>query len=225
MKVRKLCLVVTCLTAVIALAGSRIRAAELIVNGGFENEPNYAGHTFDLGSFALLTGNELPGWTIANGHSVTIHNHPSHYNYPTISGTYSVNTDGEGDNRHNADFYQDFASSAGASYLLQYDWENWFGPAGAKLEVLVTDTVTSSVLYDAVLTTTGGIKHETGLFSGTGNALELRVRENPESGFNDNQFIVDNFSVTTTSAVPEPSSIALLGIGAIGLAVAAYRRK
>jgi len=225
MRVRN-CWLLTCVAVVVALTGGQMRAADLIVNGGFENEPNYAAHTFDLGSFALLTGSDIPGWTIAAGHSVTIHNHPSFFNYPTISGTYSVNTDGEGANGHNADFYQNFASSAGIGYSLQYDWENWFGPSGAKLEVLVTDTVTSSILYDAVLTTTAGVTHEVGLFNGTGNALELRIRENPESGRNDNQFIVDNFSVTAaTSSVPEPSSMALLAAGAFGLAVASYRRK
>ena len=41
-------------------------------------------------------------------------------------------------------------------------------------------------------------------FSGSGDDLRLRIQENPASGYNDNAFIVENFSVTP---VPEPASI------------------
>ena len=38
-------------------------------------------------------------------------------------------------------------------------------------------------------------------FVGTGHLLRLRIQETPESGYNDNTFVVDNFSVTAVPAV------------------------
>ena len=50
------------------------------------------------------------------------------------------------------------------------------------------------------------------MFLGTGNALRLEINEMPESGFNDNQFIVDNFSVQG----PIPNlSLALIVTGVV----------
>lgn len=66
-----------------------------------------------------LTGTQMPGWTIEPGHGATVHNTVL---YPTISGGYSINMDGEGYNGVNADLYQDFGSALGASYTLTFDW-------------------------------------------------------------------------------------------------------
>ncbi len=182
---------------VCALTMGASSAANLLVNGGFESEPNYSGSA----GFVLLTGSQIPGWTIEPGYGVTVHNNSI---YPTISGTYSVNMDGEGSGGNNANFYQDFATAAGQQYQLSYDWATWTPTGGVQLEVTVTDTVTSAVLYTASFTTVAGTHHQAAAITGTGNVLRLRVRENPQSGVNDNAFIVDNFAVDTPSA-PVPA--------------------
>ena len=194
-----------------ALLAPPLASANLLVNGDLENEPNYgASNGTGCGSggdpgCSVLTGSQLPGWTIEPGHGITVHIVGT---YPTISGTYSINTDGEGLNAHNANFYQDFASSNGQQYNLQYDWATWFNNTAPNLDVSVTDTVTSNVLYHDNFVWSAGSHHVNVSFPGTGNPLRLRIQESPESGVNDNSYIVDNFVVVAagpSTAAPVPT--------------------
>jgi Protein of unknown function (DUF642)/PEP-CTERM motif len=208
---RGICAIFSVLVLVAGMG--RVQAGNILVNGGFEDEPNYGSGVINAPGISALTGSQIPGWTIEPGHAVSIHNDTV---FPTISGIYSVNTDGEGYNGHNGDFYQDFATTSGASYTLSFDWEGWQDNTSARLEISVEDTVTSSVLFNGLYSWDGflTLHHVTTSFLGTGDALRLRIQELPESGFNDNTFIVDNFSVVGAS-VPEPSSMTLLGIAAL----------
>lgn len=217
----------------VGLLGPPLASANVLINGDFENEPNWGasngtgcGSGGDSGCSAL-TGSQLPGWTIEPGHAVTVHIVGS---YPTISGTYSINADGEGFNGHNADFYQDFASSNGQQYNLQYDWETWFSNTAPNLDVTVTDTVTSNVLYHDNFAWTAGSHHVNVSFSGTGNPLRLRIQESPETGANDNAYIVDNFVVVASGApiatpVPtlDPGLMALLACLVLAVGVVTVR--
>jgi hypothetical protein len=184
-------------------------AVELLTNGGFENEPNFGNGVINGPDFSALTGSQIPGWTIVTGHAVTIHQAPGQ---PTISGTYTVNTDGEGFNGHNADFYQDFSTTLGTSYTFGFDWFGWQNNApNTQLQVSITDLTTSAVLYDGLFSYSAALSHESQALLGTGDVFRLQIQETPESGFNDNQFLVDNFSVTTAAAgVPEQGSSWLL---------------
>ncbi len=182
--------------------------ANLLQNGGFEDEPNWGNGVSGNSGYTALTGDQIPGWTIEDGHAVTIHNTTA---YPTITGNYSLNLDGEGYNGHNGNLYQDFASTSGLGYEVAFDWETWNDDTSAPMEVSVTDTVSGTVLalFDESTATSGPV-HESQSFVGTGNALRLRILENPESGFNDNKYIVDNFEV---NPVPEPASLLVVGAG------------
>lgn len=181
--------------------------ANLLVNGDFEDMPNWGGGFQGDGSYTAFTGTQIPGWIIEANHAATIHNTLT---YPYISGNYSLNTDGEGWNQHNVDMYQDFASNNGSQYTLTFDWKNWFSDSTVRLDVSLTDTVTSSELAHGNYGLSTGLHSEVFTFTGTGNAIRLRVKCSPESGYNDNTFIVDNFSV---QAVPEPMSMIALGMG------------
>ena len=203
----------------VALLISPVASANLLVNGDLENEPNWGasngtgcGSGGDTGCSAL-TGSQLPGWTIEPGHAVTVHIAGT---YPTISGTYSINMDGEGLNSHNANFHQDFASSNGQQYNLQYDWEIWFTNPTPNLDVTVTDTVTSSILYHGNFAQTAGLQHVNASFTGTGNPLRLRIQEIPETGVNDNAYIVDNFVIVTVGA-PIATAVPTLNQGLLAL--------
>ena len=177
-------------------------APNLLVNGDFESEPNWGGGvSYDGGETALI-GSQLPGWTIETNHAVTIHISPGPY--LTISSIYSANSDGEGYDGNNANFYQDFASQSEVSYALEFNWQSWgyvSTPTTSQLEVSVVDTVTSAVLFDGLYSYDGnGQPHPVhdvlANFVGTGHSLRLRIQETPQSGYNDNTFMVDNFSVT-----------------------------
>lgn len=206
---------------VAACCGSLAPAQTLITNGGFESQPNFgAGASYNgAPDFVVLTGSQLPGWTILPNHSVTVH---STTMYPYITGSYSVNMDGEAFySGHNADFYQDFATTAGVTYQLTFDWQGWTNNGTAQLEVLVINTGSNTNVFDGLYSFSSTLGHETATFTGTGDAFRLEIRESPESGFNDNRFMVDNFVVT---AIPEPTAAALVG-GGVALAGALLRRR
>ncbi len=206
-------------------------SANVLINGGFENMPNWgASNGTACGgantTCSALAGSQLPGWTIEPGHVVTVHPVGP---YPTISGTYSLNTDGEGFGGVNADFYQDFASVPGRPYAFQFDWYGWTSTT-AGLDVWVIDTGTNAVLYHGNFAWSTGAHHVAASFAGTGNMLRLRVRQSPESGTNDNGFVVDNFDVTpqgSAQAVPglDPWLAALLALLAAVTGTFALRRR
>lgn len=197
----------TSLVVVLSLAG--VSQANVLVNGGFESMPNWGAGISGDGSYTLFVGSSIPGWTIAAGHGATIHNNGA---YPFISGTYSLNTDGEGYNGHNVDIYQDFASSIGQPYALTFDWMNWYNDSNPRLDVSVVDTVTNAVLAHGNYGVLAGLHNELFNFNGTGNDLRLRVKHDPESAYNDNTFIVDNFAV---ELVPSPTFACVLGAAAL----------
>lgn len=190
------------LVSAAALVLAPVSAANILVNGGFEDQPNW-GINGD-GGYTRLSGGEMPGWVIADGHSVTVHRE---FGYPTISGNYSINMDGEGFNDHNADFYQDFATEAGHVYTLEYDWSTWtFGTPVLGVQVInLADS--SLVVNDEHGWVEGGVHHESIQFVGTGGSFRLRVLETFESGINDNTFIVDNFQI---NEVPGPGVAVVL---------------
>jgi hypothetical protein len=194
--------------------------ANVLVNGDFESQPAFGSGVSGNAGYSALTGLQIPGWTIEPGHAATVHNTVL---YPTISGSFSINMDGEGYLGGNADLHQDLASAPGAAYSLQYDWSTWEPSSAPLLNVTVTDSVTAAVLYTAsfAAATSGVVNHVTAGFVGTGNALRLRVRELPQSGFNDNTFMVDNFNV---SAVPEAATLLQMASGLLALCALARRR-
>ena len=194
--------VVACLLAASAAHG------QILVNGGFENEPqalNPNSPPQEFG-FLFLTGNQVPGWTIAPGHWATLHENPGPW--PTITGAYSLNTDGEGQNGNNVDIYQDFASTSGAAYSFSFDWLNWVDDAGnSQLQISIVDTTTSAALFDQFYGQGASfvVNHVLAGFTGTGDTLRLEIQETPQTGYNDNTWIVDNFDVET-AGVPDSTT-------------------
>jgi len=182
-------------------------AANILVNGDFENEPNWGAGVSSDGSYTLFIDNQIPGWTIKSGHGLTVHNTGA---YPTING-YSVNMDGEGYNGTNGDFSQEFATISGVAYNFSFDHLGW-NHTGLGTHVQIIDTSNGQPLYVTDVGWTPNIVHEAATFTGTGNTLILMVSEFPATGGNDNTMQVDNFSV---SAVPEPASLGLLALASV----------
>ncbi len=190
-------------------------SANVLFNGAFELQPNFGSGIGGNAGFSLLTGSQIPGWTITAGHGATVHNTLL---YPTISGNYSVNMDAEGYNGVNASIYQDFASINGGAGILEFDWQGWQANPQPRLHVSLVDTTTQAIVLEQSYAFDAALHHEILTFVGTGNTLRLLVQESPQSGGNDNCFMVDNFSVI----VPVPSTGLLLGLG--GLVVARRKR-
>jgi hypothetical protein len=204
---------------------SHLQAGEVLINGGFENEPQASNPAVQNFGFLLLTGSDVPGWTIATGHYATMHENPGPW--PTITGAYSLNTDGEGTGGNNVDIYQDFSTANGASYTLSYDWEVWQENApNTDLHVSVEDLTSSTFLYNALLTPTTpslAVQAVNQTFLGDGDTYRLEIQETPQSGFNDNEYVVDNFSVVaSSSAVPDATTWSAEGIAALALGIMCF---
>lgn len=186
-----------------------IANANILVNGGFEDMPNWgygpAGDAF----YTLLIGDMVPGWTIEAGYGATFHNSVA---YPTITGEYSLNTDAEGYNGHNVNIYQDCASLAGEAYELSFDWLGWSPDSVTRLDVTLVDLVTETLLAEGNYDQGSALNHASFAFTGTGNVIRLRVKCAPESGRNDNAIIADNFTV---AVVPTAGSITGLALGGV----------
>lgn len=200
--------VAACCSAVIDALEPRtlFASSNLLVNGDFENEPNFAasvdgygvnghGNTLDNG-FSLLTGRQIPGWTIAEGSGATVHVNPGPY--PVLGGVYGVNVDGEGFGGGNCDIYQDFQTTDGQSYTLSFDWASWMSPVASGLGVTLSDTATHASLFLATYTFDQEGGHVSADFTGTGHTVRLEIQEVPQSGTNDNNFNVDNFVVAAS---------------------------
>jgi hypothetical protein len=207
------------LAALMLLNFQTMAFGSVIQNGDFENQPNFGNGIINVGGASAFTGTQIPGWIIENGHAVTIHQTPNH---SYISGNYSLNLDGEGYNGMNGNLYQDFASTASTNYTIEYDYKGWLSNV-ATLTVSVTDVLTSSVVFTRTSPWTSSLVHEIGTFQGTGNTLRLRISQTT-TGTNDNSLIFDNLTVTGAPAVPEPTSMAIFGLGALGMAYRARRK-
>ena len=71
------------------------------------------------------------------------------------------------------------------------------------------------------LTLGNAAQNFTGAIAGTGTALDLRLTVSVNSG--DEDFAVDNFILNDNAAVPEPGSLAVLGL--MGLVFVGRRRR
>jgi PEP-CTERM motif len=71
---------------------------------------------------------------------------------------------------------------------------------------------------EALIATVGGLSWA------PGQSLWLRWTDANDAG-NDHGLAIDNVSVEASGAVPEPSTLTMFGVGALGLAGAVYRRR
>lgn len=158
--------------------------------------------TFDTDlSGWTLTGANLASWTGGFG------NPPGSYRNPNVGSQVAT-------------LSQDISTSGGAAYQIQFDFADFNSGDDAFRVTFDGQTVVNGVLSP------GSGTFSTYVFSGivaTDSTSTLAF-----SGFDNPSFwYVDNVIVTqvTQGAVPEPGSLALWGLGALGFAFAGYRRR
>jgi hypothetical protein len=195
--------------ALFALFAVNAAQADVINNGNFE-----------LGS---------TGWTIS-GDAALVGQYGGGFNWGggTVAqdGKYAISFNG-GDSAPNGQVAQTFATTAGKSYTLSFDYGttspspqslNW-GIFGVSQSVavasgLVTDSNPAGLL-------------NTYTFDFVANSASSTLRFTDYSGnyTYSNDALLDNISVNAkAAAIPEPGSLALLGLGIFGLGVARRRK-
>jgi Protein of unknown function (DUF642)/PEP-CTERM motif len=201
-------------------------AAELLVNGGFEDigagavPESWGGLTYyPDGTHVAPTGILLPGWTVESG-SVDLAWTTSAWG-PAASGTFSMDLDGWTPGT----ISQSFNDVAGQTYTVSYDYSR--NPANAAQDVsALVSAGGQSMTVDAPDGEFGSEFNMTWqpggfTFVGTGHDTITLASLDPQSS-NAGVFF-DNVSVSGPG-VPEPASWALM-IGGFGMAGAMLRRR
>ena len=194
-----------------ALIASSPAAAAGFVNGSFETSTCGA----PSGGFATVNAgnNCITGWTVDSGSVDYINGY-----WQAQSGVRSIDLAGN----NPGTLSQIFDTVAGQLYSVDYYLSgNPDGGAAAKFGVV--SAVNGAVISSATFLGLQGASHSNMnylpwnfTFTATGPTTKLSFASNPSAG---NFYGAALDSVTVTSAVPEPSTWALLLLGFIGIGV------
>jgi hypothetical protein len=189
--------------------------ADLILNGSFSS-PVLPTNSYQV--FTPSSSPGLPGWTVAAG-TVDIDN-ANTFGSPFVAGGQWLDLNGNSPGT----LTQSFATTQGQTYLLSFEYANntavTTGDATATVSVQGSNTLlTANIEHGS--STTSEMNYQ--LFQSTFVADSGTATLQFESTFPGTSGIaLDAISVT---AVPEPSSIVLLGIGAVALVSLRWTRR
>jgi hypothetical protein len=197
---------------VVTIANSFAFGANLVTNGSFET------NSFTQSQLGVPAGsNSVPGWTIA-GTDLDLYRFPSiHDPWPAQDGLYSVQLAGT---PGPSSIQQDLATQVGAEYVLSlFMTGHPFIGATWKLDVMAGSeaTVFSGFWLDPIPSDPQW-RSFSWRFTATSPITVLKLSDT-------NQFfgaIIDNIQVT--AVVPEPSTLALAGLGLAAAALRLRRR-
>jgi choice-of-anchor C domain-containing protein len=204
------------LTSALALAllcFARPAHAGLILNGGFESPTGTP-------PFQVLTGSQLTGWSITSGSVDIINGY-----WPASEGKQSIDLAGTTSNGGTIE--QTFATTAGVTYVLTFDYANNTDVSSATANVSVFGA-SATPLLDEDLSHSGstagslasmGYTAFSAAFVADSSQTTLRfISTGPDARINANNGVVlDNVDVV--QAVPAPATAVLLVPAAVGLAV------
>jgi hypothetical protein len=201
------------------LASESAQADELIVNGGFEaSSSNFT---------------TPPGWTNVGHEDGVLQYATTAPNITPYQGLNFYSLDGAGDNGvfiAGDGITQSVATVSGASYQLNFGLSGENGPGGVTTLAVTIGSQTTDFTIDS--DSSGFFSKpfaiETINYVATSGDTAISFIETASNDGGNNDALIDGVSFqgpSVTSAVPEPSTWAMMILGFCGLGFVAYRRK
>jgi PEP-CTERM motif len=202
-----------------ALASESAQAVELIVNGGFEASSN---------NFTTP-----PGWTNVGHEDGVLQYATTAPNITPYQGLNFYSLDGAGDNGvfiAGDGITQSVATVIGANYQLNFGLSGENGPGGiTTLAVTIgSQTTDFTITSDASFFFNKAFTLTTINYVATSANTAISFIETASNDGGNNDALIDGVSFqgpSVTSAVPEPSTWAMMILGFCGVGFMAYRRK
>lgn len=234
---QRFCAFVTgAVATLLLLAGPSPMVRGAILNGSFESHET--GIDGGAGREVFIVGTNGSGihdWLLEGNGDVYLHITPaigsaigSTFNFAQDQNTYldlSGGLGGGGNGIH-ATVSQTFATVPTAEYQLSF----FIGAAFSPSSTINVQLNGASPLLNQTLTASGPDQNivwtqKTFVFTADSSLTKLSFRD--VSGGDDNVSFVDSVSVELVgnAAVPEPASMAIWSVGALGCALAGYRRR
>jgi hypothetical protein len=213
----KIAILATLVTA--TLASQNAQASELIVNGGFEaSSSNFT---------------TPPGWTNIGHQDGVLQYATTAPNITPYQGLNFYSLDGAGDNGvfiANDGITQSVATVTGASYQLTFGLSGENGPGGiTTLAVTIgSQTTDFTITSDSSFFFNKPFATMTINYVATSADTAISFIETASNDGGNNDALIDGVSFqgpSVTSAVPEPSTWAMMILGFCGLGFMAHRRK
>jgi hypothetical protein len=212
-----------------AFLGSESAQANLVNNGSFaDTNLTWTDNTGQGGDLVSPGSNTIPGWTVSTGtNAILWANTPNSYNgitnSPGNTSTFFLDLTGNADSPPYGGVSQSIVTIAGDTYSLTFD-------LGSSSVYGVQDGITAtagnaSQTFTSTNSGTDNNYWETETLNFTASGASTLIDFVGASGHAD--IGLDNVDVEQTgvSAVPEPSTWAMMILGFCGLGFMAYRRK
>ncbi len=224
---------VACLVVLlVGLPAGSIARADLILNGSFEL-PGLSGTSgFGPGRQQWSAPSvDLTNWTVAGAGDIFLHKSPdigndagSSFNFAQ-DGDFYLDLSGSNLGGAHATVFQDFATIPLTTYELSFyiGASSYSTPPAATINVQLTGAASLLNTTLTPLAPLTSINWSLQTFSFVADSATTRLSFLDISGADDNASFVDTVSVV--SAVPEPASLTLLGIGAAGLLGYRWKRR
>ncbi len=191
------------------------------VNGSFED----GDYSFDgNGAASLPVGSTtITGWTTFGGELAVIRN-ANAFGLSTPFGDHFIDLAGYHDSAPYGGVEQSIATVVGGTYVVSL-YLNLYNGIGAIGPDSVTVTAGGSSEILSVVTDDPNNVWLERTFTFVAQSTSTLVQIQGNSSASGNYIGLDNVSITGTGAVPEPSSVVMLGLGGLGMLGYARARK